>query len=74
MFMWRAEMKKIPSLVALSRRNVHAESVICKLCGESDETTYHLLTSCYYVVRIWHWISNWCRISPIYTFEVRDLC
>ncbi|KAJ0599753.1 hypothetical protein HanIR_Chr03g0108551 [Helianthus annuus] len=38
-----------------------------------DETSLHLFTGCYYSDEIWSRIQRWCRMAPMYAFEVSDL-
>ncbi|KAJ0586264.1 putative reverse transcriptase zinc-binding domain-containing protein [Helianthus annuus] len=73
-FMWRAEKKRIPTIDALRQRNVPVEDGSCKLCGDIEETVDHLLNSCQFAAQVWQGVSTWCRIPPIFAFEVRDLC
>ncbi|XP_076917464.1 uncharacterized protein LOC143577543 [Bidens hawaiensis] len=69
---WKAEMDRLPTYVALVKRNVDVGST-CRLCGDYEETCDHLLTSCYFAMLIWQFVSNWCNIPPIFAFSVRDL-
>ncbi|KAJ0878916.1 putative reverse transcriptase zinc-binding domain-containing protein [Helianthus annuus] len=43
---WRLIQDRIPTVIALQRRNVHLPSTQCKLCHEEEETTLHLFGSC----------------------------
>ncbi|XP_076882090.1 uncharacterized protein LOC143530431 [Bidens hawaiensis] len=72
-FAWKAEMDRASTLVGLTKRNVNAGSVVCRLCDEGEETSDHLLISCFYATMVWQFISNWCQIPPIYAFSVSDL-
>ncbi|MFS7898099.1 putative reverse transcriptase zinc-binding domain-containing protein [Helianthus anomalus] len=71
--MWKALQDRLPTLEGLSKRNIHVESLTCKLCWEGTENSEHLLTSCYVASIVWDFVSQWCGIPNIYTFSVRDL-
>ncbi|KAL9991673.1 putative reverse transcriptase zinc-binding domain-containing protein [Helianthus debilis subsp. tardiflorus] len=73
LFMWKTEMNRIPTLVAIRNSNVNMESVVCSLCGEQDESSEHLLISCEFASAVWNYISSWCGVSPIFAFSVWDL-
>ncbi|KAJ0535926.1 putative reverse transcriptase zinc-binding domain-containing protein [Helianthus annuus] len=51
---WKAEMDRLPTRCALARRNVNVESALCKWCGEYDETSDHIFSSCYISTIILH--------------------
>ncbi|MFS7918178.1 putative reverse transcriptase zinc-binding domain-containing protein [Helianthus anomalus] len=44
------------------RRNVNVDSLVCKLCGDQNESSEHLFTSCLFVSLIWSQVSNWCGV------------
>ncbi|KAJ0897860.1 putative RNA-directed DNA polymerase [Helianthus annuus] len=70
---WRAEMEKIPSKVALRKRNILQGEPICMLCSSADETAENLYTACYVSAIVWNMVSEWCRIPGIYAFSIKDL-
>ncbi|PWA72891.1 reverse transcriptase zinc-binding domain-containing protein [Artemisia annua] len=37
------------------------------------KTTSHLFTGCMFAAEIWSRMETWCRLSPIFAFEVVDL-
>ncbi|XP_076941933.1 uncharacterized protein LOC143611641 [Bidens hawaiensis] len=55
---WKAEMDRPSTLVALSKRNIEVGPVKCRLCGDYEESSDHLLTSCYFATLIWQFVSN----------------
>ncbi|XP_076926566.1 uncharacterized protein LOC143589796 [Bidens hawaiensis] len=71
--MWRAEQNRIPTRVALARRNVMVTNDLCALCGDQKETTYHIYTGCMVATVVWDHISRWCKVPPVFSFSVRDL-
>ncbi|XP_021999682.1 uncharacterized protein LOC110897124 [Helianthus annuus] len=72
-FAWGAEMERLPTSMALSKRNIQLPSLECNLCNAEDETMEHLLTTCYVATRIWQWVAAWCNIPYIMAFLTRDL-
>ncbi|PWA80722.1 RNA-directed DNA polymerase, eukaryota [Artemisia annua] len=72
-FGWRAEMGRIPTAAALSRRNIHIPDVSCPLCGDADETVDHLFSGCIVSSVLWHRISTWCKIQNLFAFSFKDL-
>ncbi|XP_021985451.1 uncharacterized protein LOC110881535 [Helianthus annuus] len=40
---------------------------------KNEETTDHLFLSCGLAQAVWDSVSRWCRISPVYAFESKDL-
>ena len=48
-------------------------SDLCDFCNSNAETSTHLFTGCIFAAEIWSRIEAWCRISPIFAFEVSDL-
>ncbi|KAK1426532.1 hypothetical protein QVD17_15206 [Tagetes erecta] len=72
-FGWRAEMDRIATKDALLMRGIITNSSICALCGEYNETAAHLLVACYFANMTWHFISSWCKIQPIFAFNIKDI-
>ncbi|KAJ0548291.1 putative RNA-directed DNA polymerase [Helianthus annuus] len=71
--LWRAEMEKIPTKVALRKRNILQEDPICPLCLVAEETVDHLYSSCFVSSIVWNMVSTWCRIPAIFAFSIKDL-
>ncbi|XP_022042172.1 uncharacterized protein LOC110944836 [Helianthus annuus] len=72
-FGWRMNLDRLSTRTTLARRNITMASVVCPLCGEKDETVQHIFGSCYISSVVWHLVSRWLPISPIYTFNISDL-
>ncbi|MFS7993461.1 putative reverse transcriptase zinc-binding domain-containing protein [Helianthus anomalus] len=72
-FMWGAEMNKLPTLDARRRRNIQIDSSTCSLCETADETVEHLLIGCEVANAIWSFVASWCKVPPIFGFSVRDI-
>ncbi|KAJ0911011.1 putative RNA-directed DNA polymerase [Helianthus annuus] len=72
-FGWRMNLDRLPTKAALARRNITMDSVTCPLCCERDETAEHIFGSCYVSSVIWHLVSRWLSIPPIYAFTISDL-
>ncbi|KAJ0801972.1 putative reverse transcriptase zinc-binding domain-containing protein [Helianthus annuus] len=71
--MWRAEMGRIATLDALIKRKCFNGDPMCQLCEDGDESAAHLFCSCSVASNIWLLISQWCKISPIFVFSIKDL-
>ncbi|KAM0042665.1 putative RNA-directed DNA polymerase [Helianthus debilis subsp. tardiflorus] len=72
-FIWRAEMERIPTRTALNRRNVSVPDLRCVLCDVDAETAEHLFTGCGFSFGVWSVIGRWCKIDPVFAFHVSDL-
>ncbi|KAJ0497884.1 putative reverse transcriptase zinc-binding domain-containing protein [Helianthus annuus] len=72
-FLWKAEMNRIPTLTALTSRSIQVGTTVCKLCGHDEETSEHLFTSCFFASQVWWLVANWCKVPPIFAFSTRDL-
>ncbi|KAJ0941282.1 putative reverse transcriptase zinc-binding domain-containing protein [Helianthus annuus] len=73
LFVWRAELDRIPTSDALAKRGVVVGDGLCPLCKDVSESVEHLFTSCYFSVVLWQKISRWVRLPPIFAFSFRDL-
>ncbi|XP_022031534.1 uncharacterized protein LOC110932514 [Helianthus annuus] len=70
---WRAQMGRIATLDALSKRNCFNGDERCILCNDGLESADHLFRSCSVASEVWYLISRWCNISPIFAFSLEDL-
>ncbi|KAJ0455782.1 putative reverse transcriptase zinc-binding domain-containing protein [Helianthus annuus] len=69
---WRVLLNRLPTRVELIKRGITLPSDSCILCDSELETTIHLFTGCFFSAEIWSRIEFWCRLSPIYAFDVSD--
>ncbi|KAJ0787048.1 putative RNA-directed DNA polymerase [Helianthus annuus] len=72
-FSWRLALNRVPTMVDLARRNVHFESLTCKLCGESNESVEHLFVACGFAKLVWDFIAQWSRCNHVFVFGIKDL-
>ncbi|KAM0002505.1 putative RNA-directed DNA polymerase [Helianthus debilis subsp. tardiflorus] len=72
-FVWRAEMGRIPTKEALVRRHVSIQDGSCPFCNSADENVLHLFTGCYFACGIWEAVGSWCDIGHIVAFDFNDL-
>ncbi|KAJ0433652.1 putative RNA-directed DNA polymerase [Helianthus annuus] len=72
-FMWRALLERLPTKVALIKRNIHLENSNCIFCDDSDETAEHIFTGCFFSSAVWQAISTWCRLPVLYVCDLKDL-
>ncbi|XP_022041471.1 uncharacterized protein LOC110944058 [Helianthus annuus] len=73
LFVWRAEMERIRTKVALMRRRINVQDGMCSLCDSGDEDVMHLFTGCTFSFGVWLAMGKWCNIAPIMAFHFKDL-
>ncbi|MFS7950996.1 putative reverse transcriptase zinc-binding domain-containing protein [Helianthus anomalus] len=73
LLVWKAEMGRIPTADALSKRGIVTGEGLCPLCKSETESVDHLFTSCIVAAVLWQKVSIWCRIPPIFAFSFKDL-
>ncbi|KAJ0495650.1 putative reverse transcriptase zinc-binding domain-containing protein [Helianthus annuus] len=73
LFMWRANIDGIPTMIALRRRNMTIGDGLCVLCGDADETTDHVFTACSLACGVWCGITSWCKVPPVFWFSISDI-
>lgn len=66
-------MGKILTALALSKRGVNLENILCSLCEDVQECVDHVLVSCQYARTVWDWTFKWCGISPSILLSVSDV-
>ena len=71
--MWRVEMDRIPTRMALARRRVNIQDVSCALCEVDAESSMHTFTGCSFAYGVWLFLERWCKLDPIIVFDVKDL-
>ncbi|XP_022019287.1 uncharacterized protein LOC110919324 [Helianthus annuus] len=71
--MWWANLDRIPTKLALIRRNINVGEGLCTFCGEVIETTEHIFTACQLANGVWNGIASWVRIPPVFVFSVKDI-
>ncbi|KAJ0805669.1 putative RNA-directed DNA polymerase [Helianthus annuus] len=64
MVAWRAQVERLLTRVALSRRGVPVQSADCVLCGEYNETSDHILVSCDFAQMYGLLCSNGAKPNP----------
>ncbi|XP_021974646.1 uncharacterized protein LOC110869722 [Helianthus annuus] len=72
-FVWRAEMERIPTKVALINRRINIQDGLCSLCDAGDEDVMHLFTGCGFVSGVWEAIGRWCKIGSLLAFDFKDI-
>ncbi|XP_022030536.1 uncharacterized protein LOC110931427 [Helianthus annuus] len=72
-FMWRAWLDRIPTKVALSKRNINVGNNLCVLCDEAEETVDHVFAGCRFTDGIWNGVASWCRIPHLFLFSLHDV-
>jgi len=71
LLVWRVMHDKLPSDDKLKERGCCMAS-ICNLCGNQEESTFHLFFICSYSARIWNWLSSILQI-PIQISSVEEV-
>ncbi|XP_021990866.1 uncharacterized protein LOC110887596 [Helianthus annuus] len=57
----------------LAKRNVQVGSLTCPVCEWCAESTEHVFTGCSLAVEVWAAVGQWCRLSPVLAFGVKEL-
>ncbi|XP_022041644.1 uncharacterized protein LOC110944242 [Helianthus annuus] len=70
---WRALAERLPTKLALARRNINIGDTRCIFCGDYEESCEHLFVSCQFTQSIWIVMAQWCKIPPILAFCIKDL-
>ncbi|XP_022003009.1 uncharacterized protein LOC110900426 [Helianthus annuus] len=70
---WRAFLDLLPTVDALSRRNIHVGPQLCSICETNMESVDHLFTGCPIFMEVWQLVFSWCQVPPFFVFHVRDL-
>ncbi|PWA81931.1 reverse transcriptase zinc-binding domain-containing protein [Artemisia annua] len=70
---WRAAINRLPTKDELLKRGVPLQSDLCVFCSSYAESASHLFTGCIFATEIWSRVATWCRLPPIFAFEVTDL-
>ncbi|XP_076941489.1 uncharacterized protein LOC143611066 [Bidens hawaiensis] len=70
---WRAEQDRIPTKIALNKRGMGLSEDSCPFCELHQESANHIFIGCIFAAEIWDRIAVWCRLDPIFVFEVRDI-
>lgn len=72
-FAWQAEMDRIPTVEALSKRNVFIPNDRCKLCDAALESSEHIFSGCSFSYGVWTKIWKWCGLNTVFVFHTKDL-
>ena len=69
---WRSNIDRIATRDQLAKRHVPLNSDLCVLCEECLENSLHLFLHCGLADAVWCVIGQWCKISPLYAFDMKD--
>ncbi|XP_022032637.1 uncharacterized protein LOC110933739 [Helianthus annuus] len=72
-FMWSAQLNRIPTRQALVRRNIILESAECVFCGDPTESVDHIFTGCELSDYIWNRLCAWIGIPNVFAFSFSDI-
>ncbi|KAJ0895798.1 putative RNA-directed DNA polymerase [Helianthus annuus] len=70
---WRLFLNRLPTKVALRRRNFQITSSDCVLCEEAEESCDHLFAACSFTQEIWEEVFRWGRIATPFFFSAKDV-
>ncbi|XP_076899082.1 uncharacterized protein LOC143552848 [Bidens hawaiensis] len=70
---WRAVLDRLPTFVALAKRNIPVRSNLCPVCDELEASVEHIFISCGLAQSLWCVISQWCKMPDFFLFSFRDL-
>ncbi|XP_076885917.1 uncharacterized protein LOC143535587 [Bidens hawaiensis] len=71
--MWRIEMERIPTRLALVRRNIRIQDTLCPLCDAVTESAGHLFIDCSFAFQVWQAVWSWCSIQQPMFRNVKDM-
>ncbi|KAM0048221.1 putative reverse transcriptase zinc-binding domain-containing protein [Helianthus debilis subsp. tardiflorus] len=72
-FVWKAEMNRIPTVETLSRCGILNGEETCQLCSNGDDSVDHLFSSRIIASIVWQKLCAWCRVPIFFVFYFRDL-
>ncbi|KAI7725046.1 hypothetical protein M8C21_007005 [Ambrosia artemisiifolia] len=58
-FAWRADLGRVPTVDALSKRGVHFDQATCNLCGAENESANHIFADYGFSSGVWTGIGWW---------------
>ena len=61
-FVWRACIDRLPSVVALARRGISVSNISCQFCNVGIDDSNHFFLTCTQVEDSLRWIFNWYSI------------
>lgn len=64
-FIWRAVQARIPTTVALDKRGIAVNSLLCSSCIGAVECSEHVLMNCPFATMIRNNILGWCGLSHV---------
>ncbi|KAJ0578957.1 putative reverse transcriptase zinc-binding domain-containing protein [Helianthus annuus] len=70
---WRLGMDRVPTALALMKRNIDIGDPVCPLCNSEEESADHVFLACFVASMVWQGISVWCKIPSIFAFSLKDL-
>ncbi|XP_022031832.1 uncharacterized protein LOC110932888 [Helianthus annuus] len=70
---WRAQKERLPTRLALSRRGVPVQNLVCAVCGESPETSEHHFVTCELAQTVWQLVYQWCKAPYFLAFSFKDI-
>nr|XP_043624287.1 uncharacterized protein LOC122595877 [Erigeron canadensis] len=71
--MWRVELDRLPTCMALKIRNCNFGSLMCGLCNNEEETVEHLFCSCTMAMDVWYHVGVWCKSPSVFLFDIKDI-
>lgn len=73
LFVWRANLGRIPTSYELSKRGIHFGDTKSEYCLQEANEVIHVLIKCSFAWVIWQWILKWCNISIPHLKTVGDV-
>ncbi|PWA97953.1 RNA-directed DNA polymerase, eukaryota, Reverse transcriptase zinc-binding domain protein [Artemisia annua] len=61
--MWRTEMNRLPTRLALQRRQISLPSTLCPLCDVDDENCAHIFLHCGFAFGVWSLFENGAKLT-----------
>nr|XP_043620201.1 uncharacterized protein LOC122592056 [Erigeron canadensis] len=71
--LWRIEMDRVATRLALVKRNIQIQDTSCPLCNVDAETSSHLFVNCGFSYGVWSAIWAWCKLYPVGFNSIKEI-
>nr|GEX90708.1 RNA-directed DNA polymerase, eukaryota, reverse transcriptase zinc-binding domain protein [Tanacetum cinerariifolium] len=72
LFMWRAMLNKLPTIVNLDRKGIEVDSLLCPICHEDVETVNCIFFMCDLSKVLWALLAKWWELDVLFCASISD--
>ncbi|XP_071731446.1 uncharacterized protein [Rutidosis leptorrhynchoides] len=72
LFIWRARLKRLPTMVELDKRGMDLGTVRCPVCDNGLETVEHSIILCNFALDIWKRVFDWWNLGPYTNMSINE--